>query len=661
MPGQVTAGGLDTARTVTLDIAEREGLEVKWFIELAGIKGARVRGTKQMKELIRLITVEGCRDVVMKEISRLMRADKFSDYDIIDVFKKYGVRVHLPQKSFDLSISMEVAFFQFLLMNAAQEKEVLKERTYGKRIWMQNEGMCASGRTTLGLGIGYDRDGSVTGYEDVYYPITDNGHGINEADLALRVFQLFTSGETCFRTIAQKTGISYNSIGPILENTSYHGYRTYDEVVDPDLDVYNPDDTLKYHKRVKKEHFEPVPMRGFLAGPKVDGRFLFQPIVSDAMFAYAQQLLAIKRDSDLRGSRGDVEDDPFLFRGFLRCHHCQSKLLHLRLKVNYYCCQRTLGKWRVRKDGALNCQIPYGSCKAPRVQNKVLDPMLDIVVAEQVSNPSFLYRLLESRREEVNSDALHDRADSIRHEIEKTEVSLTRIKRLYVKQEYTEAEYDAEARVLKAQLDEQRKALTACVPSIPKISKQYLAEKIQAFGEWEYLTRGQKRRLLSAVFPYFRVRLDGNGRSGRCAKTSAEIKGFWLNLAGLDALGSSIQPSTNGTRLESAGSKCINSAYHSLLVRIRRDPGKAHPPCLQLDEEKHVVRDQTFEGKDFHGEEVGPGQHFHVGANEVAPARRMLALWCWGNAMALENITHCLVGNAMSEIGERSHHAIVAP
>ena len=25
---------------------------------------------------------------------------------------------------------------------------------------------------------------------------------------------------------------------------------------------------------------------------------------------------------------------------------------------------------------------------------------------------------------------------------------------------------------------------------------------------------------------------------------------------------------------------------------------------LQLDEEKHVVRDQTFEGKDFHGEEV---------------------------------------------------------
>ena len=31
----------------------------------------------------------------------------------------------------------------------------------------------------------------------------------------------------------------------------------------------------------------------------------------------------------------------------------------------------------------------------------------------------------------------------------------------------------------------------------------------------------------------------------------------------------------------------------------------------------------------------------------------MLALWCPGNAMALENITHRLVGNAMSEIGER--------
>src|SRR5215475_9160080 len=33
---------------------------------------------------------------------------------------------------------------------------------------------------------------------------------------------------------------------------------------------------------------------------------------------------------------------------------------------------------------------------------------------------------------------------------------------------------------------------------------------------------------------------------------------------------------------------------HPLLVRIRRDPGQAHAPRLQLDEEKHVVRDQTF-------------------------------------------------------------------
>src|SRR5215467_7821750 len=72
---------------------------------------------------------------------------------------------------------------------------------------------------------------------------------------------------------------------------------------------------------------------------------------------------------------------------------------------------------------------------------------------------------------------------------------------------------------------------------------------------------------------------------------------------------------------------------HPLLVRIWRDPGQADAMCLQLDEEKHVIRDQTFEGKDFHGEEVGSGQHLHVGANEVAPARRMLALWCRGNAM----------------------------
>src|SRR5215470_9525252 len=92
--------------------------------------------------------------------------------------------------------------------------------------------------------------------------------------------------------------------------------------------------------------------------------------------------------------------------------------------------------------------------------------------------------------------------------------------------------------------------------------------------------------------------------------------------------------------------RCVSRLLlHPLLVRIGRDPGQAHAPRLQRDEEKHVVGDPTFAGKDFHGEEVGPGQHLQVGANEVAPARRMLALWCRGNAMALENITHGLVGN----------------
>src|SRR5215813_8491546 len=36
---------------------------------------------------------------------------------------------------------------------------------------------------------------------------------------------------------------------------------------------------------------------------------------------------------------------------------------------------------------------------------------------------------------------------------------------------------------------------------------------------------------------------------------------------------------------------------HPLLVRIRHDPGQAHAPRLQLDEEKHVVRDQTLRGE----------------------------------------------------------------
>src|SRR5215471_6792684 len=69
---------------------------------------------------------------------------------------------------------------------------------------------------------------------------------------------------------------------------------------------------------------------------------------------------------------------------------------------------------------------------------------------------------------------------------------------------------------------------------------------------------------------------------------------------------------------------------HPLLVRIRRDPGQAHAPRLQLDEEKHVVRHQTSEGKDFHGEEIGPATSMWA---RIKSRQRVVCLRCGAGAM----------------------------
>src|SRR5260370_1109716 len=95
------ADHVDEAIRVAGDIAKREGLTMKWAIELPGISGARVMLTEQIKELIRLIEVEGCRHVVMKETTRLMRSDRYGDYRILDVFIDNGVMIHTPNRSWD--------------------------------------------------------------------------------------------------------------------------------------------------------------------------------------------------------------------------------------------------------------------------------------------------------------------------------------------------------------------------------------------------------------------------------------------------------------------------------------------------------------------------------------------------------------------------------
>jgi hypothetical protein len=71
-----------------------------------------------------------------------------------------------------------------------------------------------------------------------------------------------------------------------------------------------------------------------------------------------------------------------------------------------------------------------------------------------------------------------------------------------------------------------------------------------------------------------------------------------------------------------------------------------------VDEEQHVVRHQPSQRPDLGGEEVGRHEDVHVRADELCPRGRSLALWRWGEAVALEDVAHRLVTDSVAKVGQ---------
>ena len=61
------------------------------------------------------------------------------------------------------------------------------------------------------------------------------------------------------------------------------------------------------------------------------------------------------------------------------------------------------------------------------------------------------------------------------------------------------------------------------------------------------------------------------------------------------------------------------------------------------------------------GEEVRRQQDIEVETDEFVPRGGRLPLWRWWNAMMLEDIPYALVAERVSQIGQGSHNAVIAP
>jgi len=60
-------------------------------------------------------------------------------------------------------------------------------------------------------------------------------------------------------------------------------------------------------------------------------------------------------------------------------------------------------------------------------------------------------------------------------------------------------------------------------------------------------------------------------------------------------------------------------------------------------------------------EEVRRQQAIEMATDELMPGGGLLPLWRWWNAMLLEDISHALVAERVSQVGQSSHNTVIAP
>ena len=94
---------------------------------------------------------------------------------------------------------------------------------------------------------------------------------------------------------------------------------------------------------------------------------------------------------------------------------------------------------------------------------------------------------------------------------------------------------------------------------------------------------------------------------------------------------------------------------------IGRAAGEVHAAGGHFHHKQQVIGDQTPLGPDLDGREVDTGQHVPVGLDKRLPSRAPPAIRCRLNTMAAEKIAHCLIGDIMSQVGQRALQPIVAP
>jgi DNA invertase Pin-like site-specific DNA recombinase len=285
--------GLPAQREINRKTAKAFGLEIVKTIEIVDVSGARVLASPEMQELLRLIDSPDIEGVVMKEFSRLIRPDKFTDFTLLGVFIETKTLLFLPDGPLDLCTKTGQFMGTIRAAVAGLERQEIRDRMLDAKEAMRRVGKHPGGSSTLPYGVGYSK--------------ARGWHYTAEAAKVKKAFEMFLSSQFAYAEIARELNIPRTSVRYILQNQIYTGLRVYDQKRDPSASGYvaGQDGRHGYRKKIDR------PKDEIIAVPVLQG------IVDLQDFVRVQHMIDLKRQKHWRTR--SVHPQRYTYNGFLTC------------------------------------------------------------------------------------------------------------------------------------------------------------------------------------------------------------------------------------------------------------------------------------------------------------------------------------------------------
>lgn len=450
-------------RSVNRRTCEVYGLEIVRSIEIVDVSGSQILMSPEMQELLRIIANPDIHGVVAREFSRIMRPENYADFGILQRFAETNTLFYPPEGPIDFSSKSGRILGTVQAVFAGNQRLEFLENVWNSKEEKRRKGENPQSKNCLPNDVGCDKG------RWFYKP---------EAEKMREAFRLLLSGDTSYVSLGRKVGIDPYTLRAKLKNPIYTGWRVIDKKRDPSLQAHRT-------KLNGRQADRPKIMRAEHEIIRV--QVIEQGLISMDDFNRAQQILDIKRTHHWRAKGDHVYR--FIYNGFLTCSQCGEPVYTKLFREDYYAC-----KGHVIKH----------NCPTRLMRRDRVDPQLDILFSTRLTDRGFLRELLSGVNQMANRDQSQQRLERLVSGIEALENRRERVLSAFYDGVIDTGERNAQLSKINHEIEVMRELLFRERPS-PELTVESLATVFKPFDGFEFLTRDNKRRLLSALGTELRV------------------------------------------------------------------------------------------------------------------------------------------------------------